>query len=141
MLNKYIHIFSVSLVVTILVGVATYRFLPSWQLLISDVGNEGAWTISILFHLIYGSCIGLGNIGSYLFQKISTAPFKLVSVASLITIVLLNTLISVFSPVFESMLLFCLLLTLSAFVICSILFVASKRHNKSSKPTTKNVSA
>ena len=141
MLNKYIHIFSASLVITVLVGVATYRVLPSWQLLTSDVGNEGAWTVSILLHLIYGSSVGLGNIVSCLSLKISTAPFKSVTVASIITIILLNTLVSVFSPVFESMLLFCLLLTVGAFVICSITLIAGKMHNKSSKPTTKSVSA
>ena len=135
MLNKYIHVFVVSLAVTVFVGVITYRTLPSWQLLISDVGIEGAWTVSILFHLIYGTCVGIGNIGACLSQKISGAPFKLVIVSSSITIILLNILLSVFHPVFDSMLLFCLLLTVSGFVICAITLTVAKMHNKSSNLT------
>jgi hypothetical protein len=138
MLNRYIHIFAISLLVTVIVGVATYRALPSWELLISDVGNEGAWTVSILFHLIYGVCVGIGNIIACLSQNISSAPYKSVIVASSITVILLDTLLSIFAPVFENILLFCLLLSVCGFVICSVTLIVDKMHIKSSNLTGAN---
>ena len=136
MLNKYIHIFVSSLSVTILIGVITHRALPSWQLLIGDVGTEGAWTVSILYHLLYGVCIAVGNIGSCMSLKMNRTPLKSVIVSSIITIILLNTALSMYQPIFESILLFCLLLSACAFVISIVTLMVANAHNKSSNLTS-----
>ena len=138
MIIKLFQIFALSLASTVLVGVVSYRVLPSWQLLTSDVGIEGAWTVSILMHLYYGTCIGVGNIGASLTQKFNKVSPKLVIASSCVTVVLLNTVLAISQLVFTNMLLFFLLLSVCAFAVCLITLKVAKVHNKSLNQTGAN---
>ena len=121
-----------------MVGVITYRVLPSWQALTGDVGADGAWVVAILFHVIYGTSIGVGNIISFISQKQGRVTLILFVAASSITVILLNTMLSIFMPVFGNIIVFCLLLAVCSFVISSALFLVAKMHNKSLNQTGAN---
>src|SRR5687767_13246054 len=50
-----------SILVTGSVGAIVFLFLPSWGVLVSDVGAKGAWTVLVVFHLIYSLVIGVAT--------------------------------------------------------------------------------
>lgn len=43
------------------VGAVVFRFLPGWSGLVSEVGAGGAWTVLVVFHLIYTLLIGVAT--------------------------------------------------------------------------------
>lgn len=57
----------VSVVVTGSVGPIVLRLLPGWSGLVAELGGAGAWTLSVVSHLIYALVIG---INTYLFLRL-----------------------------------------------------------------------
>jgi len=65
----YIKMVLLGIICAMVGGTLLNRFLPSWEGLVKDVGQEGAWIISGIYHLIYGVFIGVGIILSILVSK------------------------------------------------------------------------
>lgn len=50
-----------SLIGTGVVGAVVFRLLPGWRGLVSEVGLKSAWTVLVVFHLIYILVIGVAT--------------------------------------------------------------------------------
>lgn len=80
--------FFLTVILVIIVGTVFNRFLLNWGKLVSDVGSDGAWFISAIYHLIYGVFIGIGLTLSifvvrHLSKQVSLLTIILTSICSI----------------------------------------------------------
>jgi len=83
---------SLSFAVTIILGIAIHRAFSDWQALVNDVGDDGAWIVSIVYYSIYGVLISIGTLLSAItLSRINKRLHRIsVCAAALISIVILE---------------------------------------------------
>lgn len=57
---KNIHILSISIGTASMFGTAFHRLWSDWGALVRDVGDGGAWIVTIFYYAIYGCIISIG---------------------------------------------------------------------------------
>ncbi|SHJ96065.1 hypothetical protein SAMN02745165_03629 [Malonomonas rubra DSM 5091] len=92
--NKELKLVLFSLVAVVIVCPIIYRFLPNWEGLVGDVGESGAWIVTIIYHTVYGLFVGAGTLASSLvLKKINrTNSLPLAVVAAILSAVFLDVL-------------------------------------------------
>lgn len=59
---KKIHILSISIGTATVFGAVFHRLWSDWGALVRDVGDGGAWVVSIFYYAMYGCIISIGAL-------------------------------------------------------------------------------
>lgn len=137
--NIVLRGFIASALVTLLVGAISFRLLPGWSDLVSELGESGAWTLLVVSHFIYSLVIGLAT---YLFLTIlekfnyQGSPFG-AGLSAAITVTIANMATVWYSVDFGGAFVFSLWVAWIALIVNFVVFLivklaTSRRESKAS---------
>lgn len=94
------HVLTISISTAVIFGTMWHRIFSDWGALVSDVGSDGAWIVSIVYYGIYGCFISMGTMLSAInLKKFNKTLNKIsIGVSALLSIAILELYLKINMP-------------------------------------------